>query len=405
MDDLYPTPAPKPVSRFSQATLTVAVILSLLLGTIGGFLGGSFASGNLKSFLTTGKLPTSTTTTSASTLNVQEESATVDAVKKVQASVVSIVITQDLSKLNQSGFPYNFFFGNSQPQTGQQQVGSGSGFIVSSDGYIMTNRHVAQDATASYTAITTDGKQYDAKVIATDPVNDIAVLKIDAKGLTPITWGNSDSLVVGQTVIAIGNALGEYSNTVTKGIVSGLARSVTAGDMGSSETLQGVIQTDAAINPGNSGGPLINLDGQVVGMNTAVSQQGQLIGFTIPSNQVSQVSQSVQKTGKIVRPYLGVRYIPVTADVQKQDKLSIDYGALVQAGSAASDVAVVAGSPADKAGIQANDIIEQVNGVTLDANHDLSTEIQKHAPGDQITLKLLSKGKEKTVTVTLAEFK
>ena len=403
------TPAPKPEPRIRQATLTVAVILSLVLGTIGGFVGGELASGNLAHIFNFNRNSTTTTTSSGSsaTLTVQEESATVDVVKKVKQSVVSIVITQDLSKYySQSGLdspPYSLLFGTNQDSS--QEVGSGSGFIVSADGYIMTNRHVAEDTSASYTVITNDNKQYSAKVVATDPVNDIAVLKIDAKDLTPLEWGNSDSLAIGQTVIAIGNALGEYSNTVTKGVISGLARNVTAGDGSSSETLENVIQTDAAINSGNSGGPLLNLDGQVVGMNTAVSSQGQLIAFAIPSNQVQQVFESVLKIGKITRPYLGVRYVTVTQDLKKQNNLSVDYGALVQRGSASSDTAVVSGSPADKAGIVENDIILEIDGVKLDSAHSLSSQIQKHAPGDKITVKLLRDGKDKTVTVTLEEYK
>jgi serine protease Do len=406
------TPAPKPQPRFTQSTLTVAVILSLILGTIGGAVGGAVTSGKFDAWVdkalhrTTVAAPSSG---SSSTLTVEEESATVDVVKEVQKSVVSIIITKDLSKVyDQTGMsPFDFFFGTGtqQPQQGTQEIGGGSGFILSADGYIMTNKHVVDDAQADYTVLTNDAKSYPAKVVATDPVNDLAVLKIDAKDLPAIAFGNSESLQIGQTVIAIGNALGEYRNTVTKGVVSGLARRITAGDGQSSETLENAIQTDAAINPGNSGGPLLNLAGQVIGVNVAVSQQGQLIGFAIPANQANTVFESVKKTGKIVRPYLGVRYIPVTKALQEQNELTVNYGVLIQRGTTRAELAIIPGSPADKAGLQENDIILEFNGVRLDTEHSLAGEIQKRAPGDAVTLKVLSKGKEKTVSATLEEMK
>jgi serine protease Do len=413
MLDAPMTPAPKPQPRFTQSTLTVAVILSLILGTIGGAVGGAFTSGKFDSWVNRALHRTSVaapSSGSSSTIAVEEESATVDVVKKVQKSVVSIIITKDLSKVyNQSGTgsPFDFFFGTGlqQPQQGTQEIGGGSGFILSADGYLMTNKHVVDDTQADYTVLTNDGKSYPAKVIATDPVNDLAVLKIDAKNLPAIEFGNSDALQIGQTVIAIGNALGEYRNTVTKGVVSGLARRITAGDGQSSETLENAIQTDAAINPGNSGGPLLNLAGQVIGVNVAVSQQGQLIGFAIPANQANSVYESVKKTGKIVRPYLGVRYIPITKALKDQNKLSVDYGVLIQRGTTRDELAIIPGGPADKAGLQENDIILEINGVRLDTEHSLSGEIQKHAPGDAVTLKVLSKGKEKTITATLEELK
>ncbi|MEK7518816.1 MAG: trypsin-like peptidase domain-containing protein [Patescibacteria group bacterium] len=403
---------PKPQPRYTQSALTVAVILSLIFGTIGGALGGALASGNFDSWFNRTFQKTfvaSSTSGSSTTLKVEEESETIDVVKKVQKSVVSIIITKDLSKVyNQSGgSPFDFFFGTGQqqPQQGTKEIGGGSGFILSADGYIMTNKHVVDDTQADYTVLTNDAKSYSAKVIASDPVNDLAVLKIESKDLPAIEFGDSENLQIGQTVIAIGNALGEYRNTVTKGVVSGLARRITAGDGQSSETLENAIQTDAAINPGNSGGPLLNLAGQVIGVNVAVSQQGQLIGFAIPANQANTVYESVRKTGKIVRPYLGVRYMPITKALKEQNKLSVDYGVLIQRGTTSGELAIIPGGPADKAGLQENDIILELNGVKLDTEHSLAGEIQKHAPGDTITLKVLSKGKEKSVTATLAELK
>jgi serine protease Do len=396
-----------------RRTLVAAVILSLLLGTAGGAIGGSFvnsSSGNWLSRIFPSNASSANTSQTSSALSVQEESATIDVVKKVQDSVVSIIGTKDLSKIyNSSPSDIFNFLGFNIPQQpnaqGQQEVSSGSGFILTVDGYIMTNRHVVRDTAAQYTVLMNNGQKYSAKVVAIDPVNDLAVVKVDVKNLKSIEFGDSSSLQIGQTVIAIGNALGQFRNTVTKGVVSGLARDVTAGDGQTTESLQDVIQTDAAINPGNSGGPLLNIAGQVIGVNTAVSESGQLIGFAIPVNQAKQVFESVQKYGRIIRPYLGVRYVPITSALQKQNDLSVDYGVLILRGNTASELAVVPGSPADKAGLLENDIILEINGVKLDSEHSLTTEIQKYKPDNSITLKILSKGKEKTVTVTLAEAK
>lgn len=411
MNDALPTP-PLHEHRTTRATLTVAVLLSLVLGTIGGGFAGAILSGKVGGWYqrVTGNTVATAEQGSAATLQVQEESATVDVVQDAQESVVSIIATKDLSKVpNQrirSFSPFEDFFGFSTPQVpqGEQQVSSGTGFIVSADGYIMTNKHVVEDDEAAYTVILNTDARYPAKVVATDPVNDLAVVKIEGTTFTPLTFGDSSLLKTGQTVIAIGNALG-YQNTVTKGVVSGLARRVTAGSGQSAETLEDVIQTDAAINFGNSGGPLLNLAGQVVGVNTAVSQEGQLIGFAIPVSQAKLVYDSVKANGKVVRSYLGVRYIPITKSLQETNKLSVDYGVLIQRGSRQSELAIIPGSPADKAGLQENDIILEVDGVKLDDNHSLSGQIQKHVPGDVITLKVLSKDQEKTIKVTLEEYK
>lgn len=409
MSDLL-TPAPKPQPTITQRTLVVAIVLSVIFGTIGGALGGAMSSGKFDSWFRDffgGGNGTSVGSTSKS-VTVQEESATVDVVKKVKGSVVSIIVTKDLSKIysqSNNSFPFDFFGVQPQVPQGKREVGGGSGFIVSADGYIMTNKHVVEDTEAEYSVLTNDGKRYAAKVIAVDPSNDLAVVKIDAKGLTPVELGDSSKLDIGQTVIAIGNALGQYRNTVTKGVISGLARRVTAGDGQSTETLEDVIQTDAAINPGNSGGPLLNIDGQVIGVNTAVSQEGQLIGFAIPVNQAQLVYESVKKNGKIVRSFLGVRYIPITKTLQEQNKLSVDYGVLIQRGNTREELAIIPSSPADKAGLAENDIILEIDGQKLQGDVSLAGIIQKHAPGDSITLKILSKTKEKTLTVTLEELK
>ena len=322
---------------------------------------------------------------------IEESSAIIDASNKVSASVVSI--TQ--KKTVQSAF------GDYTTE------GAGTGFIITSDGLVLTNKHVVSDTTAAYTVVTQDGTVYDAKVQSLDSVNDLAVMKIDARGLTAVELGDSDQLKVGQWVIAVGNSLGKFQNSVTAGVVSAKDRKIQASDSdgSSSETLSDLLQTDAAINPGNSGGPLVNLAGQVIGINTAVASDAQGIGFAIPINAAKSAIDSIKKTGRIIRPYLGVRYFEITPAVAKQNNLSVDYGALVQRGTNLTDFAVVPGSPADKAGIVENDIITEINGDKIDANNSLISLIQKYQVGDEIKLKVISKGKEKEVTIKLGESK
>lgn len=351
---------------------------------------------------------------------IDYEQAVVAAVKKASPAVVSIVISKNVPIVEQC--PYNpfgnlppefqQFFGNDQQgltqpcdtgKTQLQQVGGGSGFIVSSDGLILTNKHVVSDASASYTVITNDGKKYDATVLARDPNQDLAVVKIDASGLPMVALGDSDSLSLGQTAIAIGNALGEFSNTVSVGVISGLARTVTASapDSNTQETIQGVVQTDAAINPGNSGGPLLNLRGEVIGINTAIASNAQSIGFAIPINRAKHDITSVKSTGQIQTPYLGVRYLTVTSDVAKQQNLDVDYGALVRGND--QGPAVQQNSPAAKAGIQAEDIILKVNDQKLDASHALGDVIAGYNIGETITLLIDRAGKQVTLQATLAK--
>jgi len=386
--------------------------LSLFIAAIaGGLIGGAFG---YRLATPTGRVSTSASQTSSKTqtLAVQEDSATVDVVKEADPAVVSIIISKDFSKIygQQPASPFDNFFGFplSQPQqpSGPQEIGGGSGFIVSADGMIVTNKHVVDDDQASYTVVMNDGKRYDAKVLAKDPSNDVAIVKIEATNLTTLQFDDSDKVQSGESVIAIGNALGEYRNTVTKGIISGQARTITAGDSstGQSETLEGVFQTDAAINPGNSGGPLLNLAGHVIGMNTAVNQSGQLIGFAIPINVVKKDLDSVNSTGKIVKPFLGVRYVLVTKAIADQNKLPVTHGAWVKSGDN-GDPAIVAGSPAEKAGIVDGDIIAQINGHDIDTDHSLAGLIAQFDVGQTITLKVYHQGKAKDVQVKLEERK
>ncbi|MFA5413275.1 MAG: trypsin-like peptidase domain-containing protein [Patescibacteria group bacterium] len=404
-----------------QKVLIAAVLVSLIFGGIGGMLGGIYGKSHIipwfqKFFLGEDvQIGEGTLSERAITQAVIEESATVSAVKKVAPAVVSIVVSKDISKINNSnnfsqifGFPFNFgspSAGDTSGTSGKTEIGGGTGFIISSDGLILTNKHVVSDEEAEYTVITNDDKKYDAKILATDPFLDIAVLKIEATDLPIVELGDSDKLELGQTVIAIGNSLGEYKNTVTKGVISGIGRRIEAGDnRGGSEVIEEAIQTDAAINPGNSGGPLVNLAGQVIGINTAMSQQGQLIGFSIPINTAKQDIESVKANGKIVRPWLGVRYVLINKEIAKENQLEKDYGALVARGQKETDFAVVPGSPADKAGLLENDIILELNSQKIDEEHPLSREIAKFHPGNEINLKILRKGEEKNIKVTLGEY-
>lgn len=344
----------------------------------------------------------------------QREATVVEVVKQATPAVVSIVITKDVPVIeryyeNFFGDPFFSPFGFSVPRlrqrgTEKQEIGGGSGFIVSADGLIITNRHVVVQTDAEYTVFTSDGKRYDATVVARDPVQDLAVLRIKAANLPWLQFAASDKLQVGQSVIAIGNALGEFQNTVSVGVVSGLARSITAGDgRGEAEQLSNVIQTDAAINPGNSGGPLLDLRGQVVGVNVAVAQGSENVGFALPGNLARSVVESIQATGRIVRPFIGVRYIPVTPSLQEKNKLPVDYGVLVSRGETAEDLAVVPGSPADKAGITEGDIILEIDGQKLTVETSLSAIIAGKNVGERIRLKLLHQGQEKIAEVTLGE--
>ncbi|MFA4819184.1 MAG: trypsin-like peptidase domain-containing protein [Patescibacteria group bacterium] len=409
--------------------LAVVAVLSLLGGVVGGIIGVG-GGANWLNRLTGDGLAVSTPTNQPLPNRLQpieEESATTGAVKKVSPAVVSIIVSKDLSKIYNLtgpqfpfdnffnfGLPFDFFFtpGNQPPSStptppGKQEVGGGTGFVIDQHkGLILTNRHVVDDSEADYTVLTNEGKKFAAKVVARDSVNDMALVQIQDKSLPAVELGDSDTVAIGQTVIAIGNALGEYRNTVTKGVISGIGRNVVAGDnRGSSEQLEGVFQTDAAINPGNSGGPLVNLAGQAIGINTAVSREGQLIGFAIPVNEAKRMIDSYLKYGRIVRPYLGVRYAIITPEVSKANKLEVDYGALIIRGKNNSDLAVVPGSPADKAGLTENDIILQIGDVKIDKDHSLIKALSKYQPGDTVKLKVYQKGKTKDVDVKLVEFK
>ena len=344
------------------------------------------------------------------------EAAVVKAVERTLPSVVSIVVTKNVPIIEEcvsdpfANLPDEFrrFFGGfefvepCERGTETREIGGGSGFIVSADGLIVTNKHVVLDEEAAYTAILSDGTKYDAKVIARDPVQDIAILKIEAEGLTAATLGDSDSLKLGQTAIAIGNALGEFTNTVSVGAISGLARTITAGgDGGFVEEIQGVIQTDAAINAGNSGGPLLNLHGEVVGVNTAMAEGAQSIGFAIPVNRVKRDIDSVAATGAIQTPFLGVRYRIVTEAFAEENNLPVGYGALIE--KAEDGPAVVPDSAAARAGLKEGDIILEAGGKRITERASLGTIILEHRVGETLTLLVMRGGEKLTLTALLAE--
>jgi S1-C subfamily serine protease len=327
--------------------------------------------------------------------------------KTVGPSVVSVnVDISSSASQDQSGFG---LFGFSQPEDEQA---AGTGIIISSGGLIVTNRHVVPDGTKSVSVTLSDGTELKnvsvvGRTSSTDSL-DVAFLKInDTKGhkLTPAVLGDSSTVQVGDDAVAIGNALGQFQNTVTSGIISGYGRSVQAGDSSgsssSTESLDDLFQTDAAINEGNSGGPLVNLNGQVIGINTAIAGNAQNIGFAIPINDVKGLINQVIKTGKFARPYLGVRYVPLTADVANEYNLSVSNGAFIAPSSDTSNPSVISSSPADRAGLQEKDIITQVNGSNIDQTHSLTSLLDQHQPGDKVTLTVLRGSDTKHFDLTL----
>ncbi len=347
-----------------------------------------------------------------------QEEAVIKVVKDVSPSVVSIIITKNLPVYEQyfvnpfgEGSPFNIEIPQiRQKGTQQQEVGGGSGFIISEDGMILTNKHVVSDQTAEYTVLTNEGKKYPAKVLALDPAQDIAIIKIDnavAGSFRSVKFGDSSNLQIGQTIIAIGNALGEFRNTVSVGVISGLGRTITASGGDLVETLEDVIQTDAAINAGNSGGPLLNLKGEVIGINTATVQGAQNIGFALPINLAKKDIEQVKNQGKISYPFLGIYYTLITPELKEKYNLAVDYGAWVgrdKNGDPSKEV-LLSGSPAESIGLQRDDIILEFNAEKITIDNSLAKIISKYNPGDKITLKVLRGKDEKFFQLTLGERK
>lgn len=353
------------------------------------------------------------------------EKQTIDVVKRVSPAVVSISVSKFMPKVKQASSSVLFPLGSLDAPTLQEEplhvpemnpdsdtqervtVGGGSGFFVHPDGLILTNKHVIFDQAAEYTVTILDKKEYQAKVISRDPVNDVGVLKIQVSNVPIVKLGDSDKIQLGQTVIAIGNALGMFSNTVSKGIVSGLGRKISAsmGQGGHPENLHDVIQTDVAINQGNSGGPLINLEGEVIGINTAVMSGAQNIGFALPINWAKADLEDIVKFGRIIRPYIGLRYVMLNRELKEKYSLPVDYGALVVKDHVPGAEAVVVNSPAHKAGIMENDVVLDINGEKLDEKRELADVIHDKKVGDEVEMTVIRNGQTISIKAILAESK
>ncbi len=341
----------------------------------------------------------------------------ISTIKKVMPSVVSIVITKHLEDIEKEIPPDLYPFLPSGPhgpelkipkelvdKRGMVQVGGGSGFIVEENGLIITNKHVISDPKAEYTVILDDDRKLPAKILSRDPINDVAILKIEAKGLLTVKLGSSSHLNLGQTVIAIGNALGLFKNTVSMGIVSGLSRSISAqaDPQSPPQEMRGLIQTDAAINHGNSGGPLVDLEGDAIGINAAIVFGAQNISFAIPINSAKRDLSDLKKYGHIKRPLLGVRYITVDENLKEKMNLPVDYGALVVK-ETPQDHGVVPKSPAEKAGIRERDIILTLNRQKIDRDHPIQDFLETMNVGDKVDLAVLRGKKEMKMKLVLSE--
>ncbi|HET9614519.1 MAG TPA: trypsin-like peptidase domain-containing protein [Candidatus Limnocylindrales bacterium] len=313
-------------------------------------------------------------------VKVDESSAIIDVAAKAGPSVVRI-----------------FEQGIDPDSISQQPTeGIGSGIIFDAKGWILTNRHVVSGAN-SLTVELKDGTKYPGKIYGVDTLTDLAIVKIDATGLPAATIGDSDGLKVGELVIAIGSPLGTFSNSVTSGIVSATGRQIQTqgGD------LRNLIQTDAAINPGNSGGPLLDATGAVIGINTAIAQDASGIGFSIPVDIARPLMRQAIAGQQLQRPYIGIHYVQIDAQVKKDSNLPVNEGAWVQADTNSTDPAVVANGPAAKGGVKDGDIITKIDTQVVDTLHPLDAVLSQFSPGDSVTLTILRDGKTITVTVVL----
>lgn len=401
--------------------LVASIVVSAVIGGLAGFLAAESISRS-RPFLD--KLERALKTSEPTVIEQrlydnQNESSIVEVVEQASPAVVSIIVTKDLpvrGSLPMIPDDLRSFLGpdlfgrffdeqaQDEPETQRREIGGGTGFLVSSDGMIVTNRHVVDDESADYTVLLNSGERLPAQVLARDPFNDMAVLKVEGQDFSHLILGDSDELKVGQTVIAIGNALGEFRNTVSTGVISGLARSINALGQGYiSERLSGLIQTDASINPGNSGGPLLNASGLVIGINVAVAQGAQNIGFAIPINQVKTAIESVKTDGRIIRPWLGVRYAMLNEALAEMQGIERTSGALIIGGNNERELAVLPDSPAAKAGLKAGDIIISINDEELSEEKPLAERIGRFKPGDKMEMSIERDGRLINLTVTLEE--
>ena len=332
--------------------------------------------------------------------------------KKGCPAVISVIVSKDLPKVEDFySFPYGgkeyimpMIQKDGSGVVEKTQIGGGSGFIISSNGYVLTSNHVVADMTAEYTVIVDPEHKYPAKILSRNPINDVAVLKIEGKNFPFIPLANSDHIQIGEDVVAVGNPLGEFTDTLSAGIVSGLSRYITAfgGTDHQMQNLRGLIQTDAAINPGNSGGPLVNMKGQVIGINTAMIMGAQNIGFAIPINYAKKDLDQVRKYGKIVVPFLGIKYVIISKEMAKANKLSVEDGALVVR-EALGEHPVIKGSAADRAGIKEFDILVECNGEKITTQNPLMQALQKCKIGEETVFKVLRDGKELILKAVLSE--
>jgi serine protease Do len=346
-----------------------------------------------------------------------QDKQVISTIKKVMPAVVSIAISKSLENLKQELSAFAPLFKKNKRKKinipdllvdphGMVNVGGGSGFVVSSEGLILTNKHVIADPRAEYTIITADGTSHPAVIITRDPIYDVAIMKIKAAGLPTVSLGDATKLELGQSVVAIGNALGLFRNTVSLGIVSGLSRAITAQADPKSppQEMRGLIQTDAAINPGNSGGPLGDLNGKAIGINAAVVFGAQNINFAIPINAARRDLEDLARFGHVRRPLLGVRYLIIDENLQSKLGLPVDYGAFVM-GEGEHGHAVVPDSPADKAGIRNKDIILECDGKKVDKDHPIQDTLDNKKVGEVLKLSVLRKEKRFEVKLVLAERK
>jgi serine protease Do len=387
--------------EINQQNIANIILVSILASAVTGFFSGGIA------FSYINKVQKGNSQTSNVSIS-EEQSAIIDLVDKSNKSVVSISISKQIPVTRQSS-PFDYFFGrlpqndNINNDAGKEQtIGGGTGFIVSSDGLIVTNKHVVSDPSATYTVLFNDGSEAKAEIKTVHPTQDLAIIKVDKKDLKPVDFADSDKLKVGQTAVAIGNALGEFDNTVSRGVISGLRRSITASDgQGNSEQLSQVIQTDAAINQGNSGGPLLDINAKVVGVNVATAEGAQSIGFAIPSNIVISMIDDFKQYGKVKVPFIGVRYTMIVPGSDQAKQYSVENGALVM-GDAQSP-GIIPNSPASKAGIKTGDVIIAIEGKKLSVKQTLSDIVSQYKIGDTIKLTIIRDGKEQTLSLVLEE--
>lgn len=321
--------------------------------------------------------------------------------KKVCPAVITVIVSKDLPKAESF---YSLPVQGKKFKLEKTKIGGGSGFIVSENGYVFTSNHVVSDTNADYTVVLDPKHKYPVKVLSRNPINDTAVLKIVGERFPFLEMADSNKIELGEEVVAVGNALGEFTDTLSAGIVSGLSRFITAfgGIENQMQNLRGLIQTDAAINPGNSGGPLINMEGKVIGINTAMIAGAQNIGFAIPINYAKKDLEEVKKFGKIIMPFLGVKYVLISKDMAEANKLPVNDGALVVR-EALGESPVVEGSSAAKAGVKEWDIILECDGQKITIKNPLANILQKCKIGEETILKVLRDKKEIMLKVKLEE--